>query len=1077
MRAGVADQSFFEISNRLLNKIISIEDLPLLADQLPPIDRGLMERLGREIETRADFAPQSAWTLALVMDRLCSIKITDPFTKSLAAWYLGFVLNALGKPVEVEEAIARAQQGFASLEDHDGWLAACEWQFFALSWTKPNLGQAEMALTNALSGLERAGMRVYIPHCRLALAYVQILLLKFEDAKRNLQISEQTFIGEGDRLNQARCWMMLANCLRREGRLDEALHHLKEALALFEALQTPIDIAKAEMQIGLCQLIKSEDLSAAGKRLGNANRLFGELQMDLWQDYSLQNLGYVHLLTGSLEEAYHCFQQAAKTYTRHRVLGLLGDSLNDTGRLNLLRGYPALSIEQFKQAIQIHEQIGFRLPAAIEGANLGEAYGYVGRYQDALHHLERAAEKFKQLKNMVRLGVVEKSMAFLWSQLNQPARALEHLELAARHYEAANQRAMLPFIYNHKAEILFSLRQQDAAIECLITSLELASEHGTKPQAAVAQRLLGDILLHAGQSAQALTYLEQARNEFLAMGMLQDLAMTQVSIGKFHLQTGNFEHAYREFEEALQLSEGIFNEVDWLAHEGLSNLAILEQDDVRALQHYQNGMTAIIKIRENFWQPALAGSYLEKPARFVNKSVLHAIRMKAIDQALQFIESNKAITLIAQLLNARNATPDEGVMELATMKAEINWLQDKLREVSNSPHLLKNALQSHQYRAELIQKAKQYDARLEAEERKHNSAATPTVFRAFKYETFYTLANAALGRNWVVLDYYLTDNHLNIIMITPEERQCHPVFVSERFSMALEALAKARHGSILSDGELRFLGGLLIPAALAAHLTPDTRLILSPHKNLHGVPWSALLPAFSAKPLIQLCIPVITPSLHALSLLWERGGTSRGEGLLIGISDFHGAKNELPYVREEITALKPYLKNQSVVLMENEATWETLMRLRDQGVANGRGGLSRFDWLHIASHFSVDSHTGRLSGLTLSDGDIWLDQLRDLAPLPGLVTFSACSSVYSFLHAGDEHVGLPVTCFIAGARSVVGSLWPVLDQAAAAFMVSFYAEYFSGVSPAESVTRVQRQMQVQGRPAEQWAGFVCLGVP
>ena len=250
----------------------------------------------------------------------------------------------------------------------------------------------------------------------------------------------------------------------------------------------------------------------------------------------------------------------------------------------------------------------------------------------------------------------------------------------------------------------------------------------------------------------------------------------------------------------------------------------------------------------------------------MDKAILHAIRMKATDQALQFMENNKALTLTAQMLNARDATPDENGLELAKMKAEINWLQGKLQEVSDSTNLLKNALQSRQYRTQLIQKAKQYDARVEAEERKHFSAVRPTVFRAFNLDIFCTQADIALGKKWVVLDYYLIDNHLNIIMITPEERQAYSVFVSERFSMALEALSKSRHGSILSDGELRFLGGLLIPSAIGPHLTPDTHLILSPHKKLHGIPWSALLPAFSAKPLIQLCIPVITPSLHALTL-------------------------------------------------------------------------------------------------------------------------------------------------------------------------------------------------------------------
>jgi CHAT domain-containing protein len=140
-------------------------------------------------------------------------------------------------------------------------------------------------------------------------------------------------------------------------------------------------------------------------------------------------------------------------------------------------------------------------------------------------------------------------------------------------------------------------------------------------------------------------------------------------------------------------------------------------------------------------------------------------------------------------------------------------------------------------------------------------------------------------------------------------------------------------------------------------------------------------------------------------------------------------------------------------------------------------GLSQFDWLHIASHMFADTRTGRLSGIVLWDRDIWIDQLLDLAPLPHLVTFSGCNSIYTYLHQGDEHVGLPTTCFVAGANTIIGSIWSILDISGATFMAAFYNRYFHGLPPALAIVETQREMMLRGEDLRCWAGFVCMGIP
>jgi CHAT domain-containing protein len=57
-----------------------------------------------------------------------------------------------------------------------------------------------------------------------------------------------------------------------------------------------------------------------------------------------------------------------------------------------------------------------------------------------------------------------------------------------------------------------------------------------------------------------------------------------------------------------------------------------------------------------------------------------------------------------------------------------------------------------------------------------------------------------------------------------------------------------------------------------------------------------------------------------------------------------------------------------------------------------------------------------------------------------LAVLSACESGVSRVHASSEMTGLPASFLIAGAQSVVASLWRVNDTATAILMSYFYAE-------------------------------------
>ena len=355
-------------------------------------------------------------------------------------------------------------------------------------------------------------------------------------------------------------------------------------------------------------------------------------------------------------------------------------------------------------------------------------------------------------------------------------------------------------------------------------------------------------------------------------------------------------------------------------------------------------------------------------------------------------------------------------------------------------------------------------------------------YDSFDPSLFRKAADQALQKKWMALDYYFTEDHLFFVLLEPND--CHVWSASPpyRFHRALEACQQAgRTHELPLQSDLNVLGKWLLPSFLYERLTPDTILLLAPHKGLHTVPWNALQPEFVAKPLAQVCIPAVTPSLHSLQMIWQRRASSvvskRQNGLLIGLSSFGGKRRDLPEVGREISSLSSRLSQDGRCLAEEHATWNNLLAVKEEKANGQENGLARFAWLHIATHFFADPRNGRFNGLALGDGDVWLDKLYDLSPLPSLVTLSACNSISSFVYEGDEHADIPTTCLAAGADSVVGSLWLIKDEAAAEFASSFYEQYLAGQSPAEALVRFQRELLQRGSELGQWASFVCIGAP
>jgi CHAT domain-containing protein len=1069
-------QAYRNRADELRRGQINEGELRETASQLPGLDEDLLEQLASFAETAALSDPRQGWAIAQTADS--AARDRDLLIRSRAAWYLGRAYNHWGQPQQAAAVLSRAYEGFETLNE-TGWMAACRWQSNHLAWTKPNIGETTRQLEAALDGLERAGLEVFTPHCRLSLSYAQILIGDFAGAQANLEICAAGFTVQQDFINLARCWYNEASCLRRQHHFDAAYAKLEQALETFRRGQAPIEAAKTHYQLALWYFLSGKSYPKAVEYFEQAADVFSSHGMDLWAGVCQNGLAQIDIQNGDLSKASQELQRARASFVEHGISNLLADNHNDSGQLELMLGDLAASREHFTQAEKIYSSAGWEFPAANALANRGNVSALLGRFQEALNDLELAENRFQKLDSPGGRASCEIYLARIWANLNQYATAHEHLQQAESLYQQNKQQAMLGFIYNQRALIFALEGRLDEAVAALKAALEISREFGMAPQTALAERRLGEMLSRSGQLAEARGWITSAEAKFHEMGMSIEQADSLTALGDYYTRVSASQEAEKTYQAALALCQGVVPEIETRIYTGLAVLAEGGGEPVTALGHYRQAVKALAQLRHSFWQPALAGSYLRASSTTLDQAVRLASKLQAGDDVLNFIESSKAQSLVRQIAASTFALVSDVPAEISALWLQIQTLQTQLRAIYDPNPWSRASGEMKALQEKLVTAVQHYDRRLAELERK---AAGPISgpHSAFDLVRFREAACARWGRSWLALDYYLTGETVVCLMLTAEGLTVRETGLSNRGRMALEVCARSHQGaSSISPADLKVLGDLLLPPEMQAQLASvDTPVVIIPHRELHSLPWAALRPGWTTQALVELCVPTIVPSLQLLQLIWQRAGkkeaSDRTAGLLLGISDFQGRRPALPFTVQEIESISAEAHHHSLALLEAEATWERLVGLCGKTTGRDRG-LSAFAFFHLASHVNHDSRTGRLSSLALYDQEIALDRFRELAPLPELVSLSACNGTQSLVYAGDEHVGLATTCLIAGASVVIGSLWPVLDSAAAANMTRFYRGFFSELSPAAALAQAQRAAIQNGESLQNWASFLCLG--
>ena len=191
----------------------------------------------------------------------------------------------------------------------------------------------------------------------------------------------------------------------------------------------------------------------------------------------------------------------------------------------------------------------------------------------------------------------------------------------------------------------------------------------------------------------------------------------------------------------------------------------------------------------------------------------------------------------------------------------------------------------------------------------------------------------------------------------------------------------------------------------------------------------------------------------------------RSPEFLAGVQD----QLKLPGVKQEVTTLKEQSEGNTLLLDEDFS----LAHFKDEVV------VAPFSIVHIASHGIFGSKAENTFVMT-HDDLLHIDDLEVLLraekfkknPLQ-LLTLSACQTA-----EGDDRAPLGFTgvALKANARSAMGTLWPISDEAAFQLMTQFY----KNINTMSKVKALQQaQLSLINRPEMRnpfyWSPFILVG--
>lgn len=278
----------------------------------------------------------------------------------------------------------------------------------------------------------------------------------------------------------------------------------------------------------------------------------------------------------------------------------------------------------------------------------------------------------------------------------------------------------------------------------------------------------------------------------------------------------------------------------------------------------------------------------------------------------------------------------------------------------------------------------------------------------------------------------------------------------------------------MSSVEARRLGASLFELLFGQFsdaLSRSTAIAIVPDATFASLPYAALVDPATDRPLLVSHRIVLAPSIAAAVQARPLSVSSSASAVVVGdpVLSREAALPQLPAARDEAVDVASSYRT-SKLLLGRQATRDAVAE-----------AMQRSTVMHFAGHAVVDQHDLSMSRLlvapaiddalgALFEGEIAQYDLSGVR----LVVLAACRTVSAVSPTDVTMFGFASTFLGAGAKSVVGTLWPVDDDNVSRVFVDFHGRLVRGRPIEDALREAQLAAIDRGVSWQHWAGLAVI---
>ncbi|MDQ7825601.1 MAG: CHAT domain-containing protein [Candidatus Eremiobacteraeota bacterium] len=690
----------------------------------------------------------------------------------------------------------------------------------------------------------------------------------------------------------------------------------------------------------------------------------------------------------------------------------------------------------------------------------GFFFHVAGRLEQAGDNYQRALAIFEEAKARPFEGLILFLSGQLLIEKGCPGEAIKPLEKALALFRSTGHLDNEVNIQCYLAILHRELKNNEKALHHFEEAAKRAGGSPDKRLQTLALTGMGSTYFSMGSCKEAQQAFLKACALLEKSGEIKKKALTEVSLGRTCLSMGNSREAeacYRRALATFRSLGSVMEERDVVIELG----EVLEKTgkESEALPLYREALDKVCEIRERLNPGNKPGgaAMMAPTRRLFEKTIALLIKTQHYDEALKYFNLSGSYELFGDFDPSSITTKDEKLLELLKK-------MDALKK--------KMSLLQHDMEKNASTERKDYlSGVLASTKSDFFSVINQIKQKNPDYEQFLALQGPelaglqpAIPDDTLILEYYPAQESLYLFAVTKDSFSIKQSDISRQ---ALYRLVRNYREEIQrrSPGETGS-GGLLY-----RHLLRPVKEEIEKAKNVEIIPggllWYVPFEALSdGQGLLEGKNVGYLYSSHIIKLLTERKKDITGASRLLAYGNPSGA--DLPFAEKEVEHLGSIF-SESTILTGEGATVESFLKEAPQAAL-----------IHLATHSILRRDRINESSIQFAGAGkiLSLGELYGLTlPAASLVVLSSCESALGEENPGKEFASLASAFTIAGAPSVVASLWRVEDSSTALLFGEFYRALARGHSRSESLRLAKESLRKNPETAAPfyWAGFILLG--